>query len=89
MARYAFIMQPSLNVALEDQAVARLHRIGQRHPVTVFRLLTHNTLEKRIDEWQCQKRAAEGHSCRVIKRDEKDNALPISEVLALLDIDQG
>jgi SNF2 family DNA or RNA helicase len=33
---------------VEDQAINRAHRIGQRHPVTVTRFLCENTIEKRI-----------------------------------------
>ncbi|MFH0822033.1 MAG: DEAD/DEAH box helicase, partial [Pseudomonadota bacterium] len=37
------------NSAREDQATDRVHRIGQRRGVQVFKLITENTLEERID----------------------------------------
>lgn len=37
------------NAAREDQATDRVHRIGQSRGVQVFRLITHGTLEERID----------------------------------------
>ncbi len=36
------------NPAVEDQAINRAHRIGQRHPVTVTRFLSGQTIETRI-----------------------------------------
>lgn len=38
------------NAARENQAVDRVHRIGQSRGVQVFRLVTRNSLEERIDE---------------------------------------
>jgi SNF2 family DNA or RNA helicase len=32
-ANHVFMMDPCLNVALEDQAVGRVHRMGQRREV--------------------------------------------------------
>ncbi len=37
------------NSAREDQATDRVHRIGQRRGVQVFKLVTENTLEEKID----------------------------------------
>ncbi len=37
------------NSAREEQATDRVHRIGQRRGVHVFKLVTHNTLEEKID----------------------------------------
>lgn len=38
------------NPAKEDQATDRVHRIGQRSFVQVYKLLTRNTIEERIDQ---------------------------------------
>ena len=45
---YVFLFDRWWNPAVEDQAINRAHRIGQRHPVTVTRFLTENTIEKRV-----------------------------------------
>jgi SNF2 family DNA or RNA helicase len=45
---YVFLFDRWWNPAIEDQAINRAHRIGQKHPVTVTRFLTENTIEKRI-----------------------------------------
>jgi len=47
-ANYVFLFDRWWNPAVEDQAINRAHRIGQRHPVTVTRFLTQNTIEARI-----------------------------------------
>jgi SWI/SNF-related matrix-associated actin-dependent regulator of chromatin subfamily A member 5 len=41
------------NPQMDLQAMDRAHRIGQTKPVTVFRLVTQDTLEERILERQC------------------------------------
>lgn len=47
-ADYVIHMDPWWNPAVEDQASDRAHRIGQKRPVTVYRLVTENTIEEKI-----------------------------------------
>ena len=47
-ADYVIHMDPWWNPAVEDQASDRVHRIGQQRPVTVYRLVTKNTIEEKI-----------------------------------------
>ncbi|UJP04639.1 MAG: DEAD/DEAH box helicase [Nitrosomonas sp.] len=47
-ADYVIHMDPWWNPAVEDQASDRAHRIGQQRPVTVYRLVTKNTIEQQI-----------------------------------------
>jgi SNF2 family DNA or RNA helicase len=47
-ANYVFLFDRWWNPAVEDQAINRAHRLGQRHPVTVTRFLSGNTIEQRI-----------------------------------------
>jgi SNF2 family DNA or RNA helicase len=47
-ADYVIHMDPWWNPAVEDQAADRAHRIGQKRPVTVYRLVTANTIEEKI-----------------------------------------
>lgn len=49
-ANYVFLFDRWWNPAVEDQAINRAHRIGQKHPVTVTRFLTQQTIEQRIAE---------------------------------------
>ena len=48
---------PWWNVAAEDQATDRAHRIGQTREVSVFKLVAKDTIEERIIEMQQAKRA--------------------------------
>ena len=47
-ATYVFHLDPWWNPAVEDQATDRAHRIGQEHPVTVYRLVARDTVEESI-----------------------------------------
>ncbi|KAI1346448.1 SNF2 family N-terminal domain-containing protein [Xylaria sp. FL0043] len=42
--------------AIEDQAVDRVHRIGQKRPVTVYKLLVEGSVEYRVLDVQSEKR---------------------------------
>lgn len=44
------------NPAVEDQAMARAHRIGQKHNVLILRLVCKGTVEEKILQLQSQKR---------------------------------
>ena len=55
-ADYVIHMDPWWNPAVEDQASDRAHRIGQTRPVTIYRLVTQNTIEEKIVELHHQKR---------------------------------
>ncbi|MFT8311723.1 MAG: DEAD/DEAH box helicase [Sporolactobacillus sp.] len=44
------------NPAVEDQAIGRAHRIGQRNVVQVVRMLTQGTIEEKIHELQQKKK---------------------------------
>jgi SNF2 family DNA or RNA helicase len=47
-ADYVIHMDPWWNPAVEDQASDRAHRLGQRRPVTVYRLYAQGTVEEEI-----------------------------------------
>ncbi|RZI85683.1 MAG: DEAD/DEAH box helicase [Rubrivivax sp.] len=54
-------VDPWWNPAVEDQATARAHRIGQDQPVFVYKLVVEGSIEERILELQARKSAlAEG-----------------------------
>ncbi|HMW70546.1 MAG TPA: DEAD/DEAH box helicase, partial [Cellvibrionaceae bacterium] len=44
------------NPAVEDQASDRAHRLGQQRPVTIYRLVTQNTIEEKIIALHSEKR---------------------------------
>ncbi len=53
---YVFLYDRWWNPAVEDQAIARAHRIGAVGPVTVSRFLTTGTIEERINQVLDEKR---------------------------------
>ena len=53
---YVFLFDRWWNPAVEDQAINRAHRIGQRQPVFVTRFITPDTIEGRIAEVLDRKR---------------------------------
>jgi superfamily II DNA or RNA helicase len=56
-ADYVIHLDPWWNPAVESQATDRAHRIGQERRVTVYRLVTRNTIEEKIVELHEKKRA--------------------------------
>ncbi|HET9123090.1 MAG TPA: DEAD/DEAH box helicase [Acidiferrobacteraceae bacterium] len=56
-ADYVVITDPWWNPAAEDQAMGRAHRMGQLRPVTVYRLVTKDTVEEIIVDLHRDKRA--------------------------------
>ena len=55
-ADYVIHMDPWWNPAVEDQASDRAHRIGQKRPVTVYRLVAKETIEEKIVRLHAHKR---------------------------------
>ncbi len=52
-----FIVDPWWNPAVEDQAIDRVHRIGQSNPVSVYRLIASQTVEEAIQSLKSKKKA--------------------------------
>ena len=52
-----FIYDPWWNIAAEQQAIDRAHRIGQTSKVLAYRLITQGSIEEKIQELQERKRA--------------------------------
>jgi superfamily II DNA or RNA helicase len=50
-------LDPWWNPAVEDQATARAHRIGQEQPVFVYKLVVEGSIEERMLELQARKAA--------------------------------
>ena len=74
-ADYVIHMDPWWNPAVEDQASDRAHRMGQTRPVTIYRLITQNTIEEKIV-------ALHQH-----KRDLADKLLSGNEVVSKLSVE--
>lgn len=49
-ADYVIHLDPWWNPAVEDQASDRVYRIGQKRPVTIYKLISETTVEQKILE---------------------------------------
>lgn len=56
-ASNVFIMDLWWNPAVEDQAMDRIHRIGQFRPINVYKIIIEDSIESRILELQNKKKA--------------------------------
>ena len=56
-AQVVYLMDPWWNPAVEEQAINRVHRIGQAYPVRVKRFVVQHSVEDRILELQKKKSA--------------------------------
>ncbi len=54
-ADYVFILDPWWNPAVEEQALSRSHRIGQKNKVFVYRFIAKDTIEEKIRKLQDRK----------------------------------
>ncbi|WP_440053431.1 DEAD/DEAH box helicase [Pseudoalteromonas sp. T1lg65] len=80
-ADYVIHMDPWWNPAVEEQASDRAHRLGQKRPVTIYRLIAQNTIEERIVELHTHKRdIAE----QLLANTDKVEKLNVQDVLAML-----
>ena len=75
-ADYVIHLDPWWNPAVEDQASDRAYRIGQDKPVTIYRLITQNTIEDEILKLHQS------------KRDLADNLLAGTDTLEKVGIDE-
>ncbi|TLS30086.1 hypothetical protein PpBr36_02651 [Pyricularia pennisetigena] len=56
VASRAYLMEPHWNPTLEDQALARIHRIGQTREVTTIRFFIRDSFEEEVIKLQAKKR---------------------------------
>jgi superfamily II DNA or RNA helicase len=81
-ADFVIHMDPWWNPAVEDQASDRAHRIGQTRPVTVYRLVTRNTIEEKILRLHQDKREL---ADSLLEGSDLSNKLRAEDLLQLLD----
>jgi SNF2 family DNA or RNA helicase len=55
-ASKVFMLDPWWNPSAEDQAIDRVHRLGQEHDVEIVKFICKNTVEERIVSLQDRKR---------------------------------
>jgi superfamily II DNA or RNA helicase len=79
-AGYVFILDPWWNPAVENQAISRAHRIGQDKHVFVYRFITENSVEEKIERLK-EKKSILAET--LINQNDPFKALTKEEILSL------
>ena len=80
-AHDVIIVDPWWNPFVEQQAIDRAHRIGQKNPVSVYKLVVANTIEEKIVDMQRDKARNFNELLNGISADKNMN---MAEIIALL-----
>lgn len=80
-ADYVIHLDPWWNPAVEDQASDRAHRIGQTKPVTIYKLITTNTIEEKIVQLHGKKR---GLADELLEGSDLSGRISTKELFALI-----
>lgn len=70
--------------AIEDQAVDRVHRLGQTRPCTVWRLVMEGSIEEKVLGIQAEKRQLVGKAFREKTNGRKEKTTRMGDVMKLL-----
>lgn len=70
--------------AIEDQAVDRVHRLGQTRPCTVWRLVMEDSIEERVLSIQAEKRLLVGKAFQEKAKGGKTKTTRMGDVMKLL-----
>ncbi|KAI1976973.1 hypothetical protein LOZ51_006526 [Ophidiomyces ophidiicola] len=73
-ATHVFLCEPLINTAIELQAIARVHRIGQHRETTVWMYLISGTVEESIYQISVSRRLA-----HIVEKQKKPNANNLSQ----------
>ena len=79
-ADYVFIIDPWWNPAAENQAISRAHRIGQDKKVFVYRFITEDSIEEKIETLKSKKSAL---ADKFINSNNPINAITEEEIMNL------
>ena len=82
-ASVVILTEPQWKPTIEDQAIARCHRMGQVRSVDVHRLLTENTVDQRMLEILANKAALfDEYVRRSELKDQSPDAVDVSDLKA-------
>ncbi|KAI0400766.1 SNF2 family N-terminal domain-containing protein [Xylaria palmicola] len=79
-ASRAYLMEPHWNPTMEEQALARVHRLGQKKEVTTVRFYIRDTFEERVMELQKKKEDLAG----LLLDSQRGNAEQLERLCGLL-----
>jgi SWI/SNF-related matrix-associated actin-dependent regulator of chromatin subfamily A3 len=72
--------------AIEDQAVDRVHRLGQTRPCTVWRLVMEDSIEERVLDIQSEKRKLVDKAFQEKAKGGKEKVTRMGDILKLLEM---
>ncbi|KAL2056059.1 hypothetical protein ABVK25_003702 [Lepraria finkii] len=78
VADRVYIVERQWNPSVEEQAIARVYRLGQTRPVTIVRLIMEGTIEEPIRNLQTKKLKLEELTLRKETKEEHTLALPLT-----------
>ncbi len=81
-ADYVIHMDPWWNPAVEDQASDRAYRMGQKRPVTIYRMVVKDTIEEKIVKLHEQKRDLAN---ALLEGTDGGSRLSVDELIGLID----
>jgi SNF2 family DNA or RNA helicase len=81
-ADYVIHMDPWWNPAVEDQASDRAYRMGQKKPVTIYRMIVKDTIEEKIVNLHQQKRDLAN---ALLEGTDNGSRLSVEELVALIE----
>jgi E3 ubiquitin-protein ligase SHPRH len=87
-ASHVFLMEPNSNPAIEEQAINRVHRMGQKRDTYVYRLIISYSIEERVLLLQEEKKSSIAPEAMAAKAERNENLL-VSEVLQMLGIESN
>ncbi|KAF6002170.1 transcription termination factor, RNA polymerase II [Cyanidiococcus yangmingshanensis] len=79
-ANRVVLIDPWWNPAVEEQAIDRVYRLGQRRPVRVTRLVVRDSVEERVMQLQQQKRALYEHVLDSDRRPSVETRLTVRDL---------
>ena len=87
-ADYVFLMDPWWNPAVEKQAVDRVHRIGQKKTVFVYRMIAAGTIEERIQDLKAGKEMTFRELIGALENKLQDNDEPFLNLRRILEFNE-
>ena len=84
-ASRVYLFEPWWNPAVEEQAMDRIHRIGQKQEVKMIRMIARNSIEERVLELQQKKKNLANEAFKR-RRGKDQREVNIEDVVALMSL---
>ncbi|CAG7911996.1 unnamed protein product [Brassica rapa] len=85
-ASMVYLFEPWWNPAVEEQAMDRIHRIGQKQEVKMIRMIARNSIEERVLELQQKKKKNLANEAFKRRRGKGQREVNVEDVIALMSL---